>query len=112
MAIGAKQMSSCHDAAAAAKQRLRAVRTDKLELCVRLPCLLLLQAVFAKQKESYIEQLMKADAAKQQLQASVQQMEEQLVRATAEVQQRRQQAADKGEDADRQVSLLRKVRCM
>jgi DNA repair ATPase RecN len=70
----------------------------------------LLQAVFAKQKESYINQLTKADAARQELQKSMRQMEDQLVRATAEVQQRRQQAADKGEDVDRQLSLLRKVR--
>lgn len=68
-----------------------------------------LQAVFAKQKQSYIDQLTKADAARQQLQASVQQLEEQLVRATTEMQQRRQQAADTGENADRQLSLLRKV---
>jgi uncharacterized protein YlxW (UPF0749 family) len=72
--------------------------------------LLLLQAVFAKQKESYINQLMKADEAKTQLQKSVQQLEDQLVRATTEVQQRRQQAADKGEHQDQQLSLLRKVR--
>lgn len=69
----------------------------------------MLQAVFAKQKESYINQLTKADAARQELQKSMRQMEDQLVRATAEVQQRRQQAADKGEDVDRQLSLLRKV---
>ena len=69
----------------------------------------MLQAVFAKQKESYINQLTKADAAKQELQRSLHQLEEQLVRATTEVQQRRQQAADKGEDVDRQLNLLRKV---
>lgn len=66
--------------------------------------------MFAKQKESYIHQLMKADAAKQELQKSMQQLEDQLVRATTEVQQRRQQAADKGEHLDQQLSLLRKVR--
>lgn len=67
------------------------------------------QAVFARQKQSYIDQLTKADAARQQLVATVQQLEDQLVRATTEVQQRRQADADKGEDADRQLSLLRKV---
>lgn len=67
--------------------------------------------MFAKQKESYINQLTKADAAKQELQRSLHQLEEQLVRATTEVQQRRQQAADKGEDVDRQLNLLRKVCC-
>jgi hypothetical protein len=71
----------------------------------------LLQAVFAKQKESYISQLTKADAAKQELQKQVHDLDEQLVRVANEVSQRQQRAADKGEQLDQQLNLLRKVRC-
>jgi hypothetical protein len=67
--------------------------------------------VFAKQKESYISQLTKADAVKQELEKQVHDLDEQLVRVANEVSQRQQRAADKGEQLDQQLHLLRKVLC-
>lgn len=74
-------------------------------------CRGLLQAVFAKQKESFIKQVTKAETAKQELQKQVHKLEEESVRVASLLSQRQQQAADKGEQLDQQLNSLRKVRC-
>jgi Ni/Co efflux regulator RcnB len=69
-----------------------------------------LQAVSAKKQEAFLKMLSTAETDKQQLEEQLKQLGDELARATQQVVERVQQAADKDEDSGRQLSLLRKVR--
>jgi hypothetical protein len=68
--------------------------------------------MYAKKEEAFVKMLEKADIDKQQLEQQLRKVEDELARATQQVVQRVQAAADKDEDSSRQLSLLRKVCCV
>jgi predicted nucleic acid-binding Zn-ribbon protein len=69
-----------------------------------------LQSVAAKKQEAFLKMLEAAETEKKKLEQQVKQLEHDMDRAAQQMVERVQQAADKDEDAGRQLSLLRKVR--